>query len=169
MTTVTKEKAKKGRRTEAQQEFDHTMKGWAFTTDNSARIRYAEDWFSKHGPDPKREHLLAKIKQKQPGETEVKAEPVEPQVKIAKVESAPTEKPAKSTNKKAPAQKAEKSLSRRLKEIVVVEPKITIDTLYDRLVAEGYVGRSKVTVATLRSDAITTLQVAVDAGKFPPF
>jgi hypothetical protein len=70
---------------------------------------------------------------------------------------------------KAPTQKAEKSLSRRLKEIVVVEPRTTIDDLYDRLVAEGFVGRSKVTIATLRSDALTTLQAAVDAGLFPAF
>jgi hypothetical protein len=82
--------------------------------------------------------------------------------------TAPTEKPSKptKTTAKAATQKAEKSLSRRLKEIVVREPQISIDALYDKLVAEGYTGRSKVTIATLRSDCLTTLAAARDAGLY---
>jgi hypothetical protein len=93
-----------------------------------------------------------------PPPTSLSVETVEPTV-------TPTEKPSK-----PPKVKAEKgvSLSTALKRLVVATPTIGVDELYDRLMKD-YPGRSKVTIQTLRSDCITTLQVAVDAGKFPAF
>ena len=85
-------------------------------------------------------------------------------------------KPAKPNGKAKPAAKIEPvtitkpakapSMSNALKAIVVREPKITVDELVARLEQAGFKGRSKVTISTLRSDALTTLAAAKEAGLY---
>jgi hypothetical protein len=58
-------------------------------------------------------------------------------------------------------------MSGALKSIVVRQPSISTDELFAKLEEAGFKGRSKVTVATLQSDANTTLRAAADAGLFP--
>jgi hypothetical protein len=58
------------------------------------------------------------------------------------------------------------SLSRAIKEIVVREPKVTTDALVTKLAEAGFKDRSRVTIATLQSDCVTTLRAAAEAGLF---
>jgi hypothetical protein len=68
--------------------------------------------------------------------------------------------------KKVKAAKAP-SMSAALKQIVVLAPKISTDELFAKLEGMGFKGRSRVTVSTLQSDALTTLRAAVAAKLFP--
>jgi hypothetical protein len=90
----------------------------------------------------------------------------EQEAKVAEVKAK-----AQATQKPKPPVKIAKttkgpSLSHKLKEIVVREPRINADELYARLAKAGYTGRSIVTIKTLLSDAVTTLKVAKEAGLY---
>jgi hypothetical protein len=98
----------------------------------------------------KRQKPAAETTITEPTVTEPTTEKAKPVVKVAKVKKA-----------------MPLSMSRALKDLVVREPKITIDALYAKLEAMGFKGRSKTTVATLQSEAITTLRAAVEANLFP--
>ena len=76
--------------------------------------------------------------------------------------------PTETTKKAKPVTPAKKtlSMSRALKDVMVKSPKTTVDELVARLEAMGFKGRSKVTIATLRSDCLTTLAAARDAGLY---
>ena len=81
-------------------------------------------------------------------ETAIQHEPTPP---VAPAPQPAVQPPPAVKAEKAKAEKAV-SLSCRLKEIVVREPKISsVDALFDQLVKEGFIGRSKVTIATLKS------------------
>jgi hypothetical protein len=88
-------------------------------------------------------------------------------------EAKATAKPQKTEPKKPAPVKIAKtkkatapSLSHALKEFICRDPKLSIDELSAKLEAAGFKGRSRVTVATLRSDTLTTLQVAASLGLF---
>jgi hypothetical protein len=90
----------------------------------------------------------------------------------AKVEAKATEqkKPAKAQTPvkvKAAKKATAPSLSRTLKEFIVRSPKMPLDELVSKLEAAGFKGRSRVTIQTLQSDALTTLRAAAEAGLFP--
>jgi hypothetical protein len=88
--------------------------------------------------------------------------------KAAKPETKPTIEP--STTKAEPKIKVAKvekaSMSRALKEFVARDPCITVEELTAKLEAAGFKGRSKSTLQTLRSDAITTLEAAARVGLY---
>jgi hypothetical protein len=86
----------------------------------------------------------------------------------AKVEAAKPKETKPTVSKTVKVTKPAKalSMSRALKDIMVAAPKTSIDELIARLEALGFKGRSKVTIATLRSDTLTTLAAARDAGLY---
>jgi hypothetical protein len=77
---------------------------------------------------------------------------------------------APETPKKPKAPKATRrvakdvSMSARLREFVCADPKQSVDQLLEKLVAAGFASANKVTVSTLRNDALATLRAARAAG-----
>ena len=81
---------------------------------------------------------------------------------------APTETPkkVKPPVKIKEAKKATLSMSRAIKDFLVREPRMPLDELVAKLNNAGFKGRSVVTIQTLRSDTLTTLAAARDAGVY---
>jgi hypothetical protein len=80
-------------------------------------------------------------------------------------------KPGQPVVKKAPPPKPVQAaealtLSRAIKDLLVREPKMQIDELVARLEKVGFKDQSTVTIQTIRSDTLTTLQAARDAGLY---
>ena len=105
----------------------------------------------------------------------LKREPVPPAQKksetttIAKPTAtpAPTETPKKvKPPVKIQEAKKAKSMSRAIKDFLVREPRMPLDELVAKLNNAGFKGRSVVTIQTLRSDTLTTLAAARDAGLY---
>jgi hypothetical protein len=80
---------------------------------------------------------------------------------------APTETPKKvKPPVKIKEAKKAKSMSRAIKDFLVREPRMPLDELVAKLNNAGFKGRSVVTIQTLRSDTLTTLAAARDAGLY---
>ena len=76
-------------------------------------------------------------------------------------------KPPKAVKVQAAKKATAPSMSHALKALVVRAPKMPLDELVSKLEAAGFKGRSRVTISTLQSDALTTLRAAAEAGLFP--
>jgi hypothetical protein len=58
------------------------------------------------------------------------------------------------------------SMMATIKQVIVREPKLPLEELVKRLDAAGFAGRSRDTIALIRSDVINTLKVAKEAGLY---
>jgi hypothetical protein len=124
---------------------------------------YQEITFIKKRQKPRRS--LRHLRQTTIAETTVITELTATETIVTKRGPTAAPAPTETTKKAKPPVKIEAakkslSMSRALKDIVVREPRISTDELYARLDKVGFTGRSKVTVATLRSDTLTTLAAA---------